>query len=188
MRRVLWLPVLAVALAAVGWRCNHASRSVAFLGDSLTQGWSFPRTNLGIYGQTTQQMADRFQSEVCGHGYREVIILGGTNDTLLQIPPQQTLDNLARMVEMARAAGVKPVLAEIPPIYRSGSHPGTEYEAAVQRLDQGIVRLAAAKRVDHVDFYAALKDHEDAYSDGTHLKRRGYLRMEWALLRTDDPF
>jgi lysophospholipase L1-like esterase len=183
-RWVLRVVVLVGVVWLAGAVLNRASSRVAFMGDSLTQGWGFPRANLGVFGQTTEQMAARFAGQVGGHGYREVVILGGTNDTLLGIDPEATWGNLGRMVEMARAEGVEPMLAEIPPIYRDGGR----YLSAVRRLNAGIVRLAEAKGVKLVDYFGALEGHREAYSDGTHLKRRGYLRMELALIKVENPF
>ena len=183
MRRGLaGLLLVLIALAVVLPRLNHASARVAFLGDSLTWGWSFPRANLGVRGQTTAQMLERFPRQISVDRYREVVILGGTNDTLLGLDPAVTLSNLSRMVDLASAAGVHPVLAEIPPIYKENGR----YLEAVDALDAGILRLAAERHVAVIDYASALRGHPGAYSDGVHLKRRGYLRMEWALLRTDD--
>ena len=129
------------------------------MGDSLTWGWSFPRANLGIRGQTTAQMLERFPRQVSAGAYREVVILGGTNDTLLGLDPKLTLSNLGRMVDLARAAGVRPVLAEIPPIYREEGR----YLRAVDALDAQIVRLAADRHIPVVDYASALCGHPDAY-------------------------
>lgn len=169
-----------------GWvivpRLNRASGSVAFLGDSITQGWHLPRENFGIHGQTTAQMLERFQRQVPGH--RSVVILGGTNDTLLGIDVSETIANLDAMLTLARRDGVEPVLSEIPPIYRDAG----KFLPAVERLDAAIAGLAQTRHVPLVDYHAALLGHPDAFSDGTHLKRRGYLRMELALLRVKNIF
>ena len=184
--RKLVVLLLAVVVLVPAWlvapRLNRASTTIAFMGDSLTQGWALPRENFGRYGQTTAQMVQRFQQQVPGH--RAVILLGGTNDTLLHVDPAVTLANLDTMVDFARKDGVEPVLAELPPIYRFS---GT-LQPAVDRLNAGIVRLANQRGVRVVDYNAALRDHPDSYSDGTHLKRRGYLRMEVALLRVKNVF
>jgi lysophospholipase L1-like esterase len=165
-------------------RLNHASPRVAFLGDSITQGWDFPRVNFGIRGQTTAQMLARFPRQVAGHGFRQVVILGGTNDTLLGIDQVMTIANLSKMVDLARSAGVEPVLAEIPPIYYEDG----KMLGQTQLLNARIRNLAAQKRVKLVDYYDALLGHPEVYSDGIHLKRRGYLRMEWALWHGDNVF
>ncbi len=177
---------LVLLLAVVAWVTfpvfNRASPSVAFIGDSLTQGWALPRDNYGVFGQTTAQMLDRFQQQVPGHD--KVVILGGTNDTILQVDPAVTVANLGRMVDLARADHAEPVLAEIPPIYRDHG----ALQPAVDRLNAGIMQLASRQQVKLADYNRALRGHEDAYSDGTHLKRRGYLRMELALLRVINIF
>jgi lysophospholipase L1-like esterase len=180
MRTVLKLAAPLIALVLVAPLLNHASRRVAFMGDSITQGWAFPRANFGIFGQTTAQMLARFPNQIPNRNFRSVVILGGTNDTLLGIDPAFTIANLSRMVDLARAAGVEPILAEIPPIYKQNGR----FLPAVQRLNAGIVTLAATKHVRLADYYDALLNHPSCFSDGTHLKRRGYLRMEVALLQT----
>lgn len=185
-RSNLAVVALLVFLAAVAWVTfpvfNRASPRVAFMGDSLTQGWALPRDNYGIFGQTTAQMLARFQQQVPGHD--KVVILGGTNDTMLHVDPAVTLANLGRMVDLARADQAEPVLAEIPPIYRDHG----ALQPAADRLNAGILQLAVSRQVKLVDYNRALRGHEDAYSDGTHLKRRGYLRMELALLRVTNIF
>ncbi len=185
MRRA-WagLLVVLVALIVVFPWLNHASRRVAFMGDSLTWGWSFPRSNLGVRGETTAQILERFPRQISSAKYREVVILGGTNDTLQGLDPATTVNNLGRMVDLAKAAGVHPVLGQIPPIYRNSG----QYLRAVDLLNCGIVGLAADRHISVIDYASALRGHSDAYSDGVHLKRRGYLRMEWTLVRADDPF
>ena len=57
-----------------------ADANIAFMGDSITYGWSLPTTNFGVSGNTTTQMLGRFKFDVLGHGYKAVVILGGTND------------------------------------------------------------------------------------------------------------
>lgn len=177
----LLLLLLAVA-AFVLPVFNRASPTVAFMGDSLTQGWQLPRENFGVYGQTTAQMLARFQQQVPGH--KTVVILGGTNDTLLHIDPAVTVANLAAMIDLSLADNAQPVLAEVPPIYRENG----VYNPAVDRLNGAIVQLAAQRHIPLADYNTALRNHQDAYSDGTHLKRRGYLRMELALLRVVNIF
>jgi lysophospholipase L1-like esterase len=181
LRAVLVLAVLVVFAFRF---LNYASAKVAFMGDSLTRGWAFPRVNFGVKGQTTAEMVDRFPAEVCWKGYQQVVIMGGTNDTLLGVDPEVTLKNLDLMVEMARAAGVKPVMAEIPPIYAEGG----KFLPAVQRLDAGIVKLAGEEKVPVADYYDAIAGHPELLGDGIHTGKRGYLRMEWALLKVDMVF
>jgi lysophospholipase L1-like esterase len=173
-----------MVLGGAALRLNHASRRVAFMGDSITWGWSFPRANFGIRGQTTAQMLARFPVQIVGHNYREVVILGGTNDTLLGLDQQATLTNLGAMADLARKAGIEPVLAEIPPIYSGGG----VHLPTVAALNRGIVELGRTKGVNVVDYYDTLNGQPQDFSDGVHLKRRGYARMEWELVKVANPF
>ena len=129
-------------------------------------------------------MLARFPAQIVGHDYREVVILGGTNDTLLGLEQQATLANLGAMVDLARKAGIEPVLAEIPPIYTGG---GVHLQA-VATLNRGIVDLGRTKGVQVADYYDTLSGEPQDFSDGTHLKRRGYVRMEWQLVKVTNPF
>ncbi len=88
------------------------------------------------------------------------------------------------MVGLAQSDHVAPILAEVPPIYRDDG----AFNPAVDRLNTAIVQLATRRHLPVVDYNTALRNHPDSYSDGVHLKRRGYLRMEWALLHTTSIF
>ena len=128
---LLGAPLLSTGLLA-GCGSMHANPHDAFMGDSITEGWTLPTVNLGIHGQTTAQMLERFPRQVPGHGYTTVFILGGTNDTLLHLDPQETIANLGRMVDLAQAAKIEPVLSEIPPIFRDNG----AYSAAVDAIER----------------------------------------------------
>lgn len=186
--RKFWKLILAAALLLVILSAtlplNHANSAVAFMGDSITQGWSFPKVNLGIHGQTSSQMLARFPREIPGHGYRQVIILAGTNDILQHVDPSVTVSNLDAMARLAQNNKIEPVLAEIPPIYRDNG----KLLPQVQALNAQIAQLASTRGLKLVDYYDALNGHPSGYSDGIHLKRRNYWRMEWALTRVVNPF
>jgi lysophospholipase L1-like esterase len=129
-------------------------------------------------------MLARFPEQVLDHGYGAVFILGGTNDVLLHIDPQTTVTNLGRMADLAEAAHIEPVLAEIPPIYKDGG----SYSPGVDALNAKIVQLAGARHLKLVNYYGSLVGHPSFESDGVHMKRRGYWMMDVALMRTKNPF
>jgi lysophospholipase L1-like esterase len=174
---------LALGLAT-GCGLNRANRHIAFMGDSLTLVWSLPRVNLGKRGQTTGQMLARFPREVLGHGYKSVIILGGTNDVLLKISPDVTIANLTKMADIARKGNVDPTICEIPPIFLTDR----DYNTQVGELNRRIARLAASQDIKLVDYYDVIADHPEYSSDGIHMKRSGYLAMERAILRVEPLF
>jgi lysophospholipase L1-like esterase len=184
VRLLLLLALLAASTVIAANALNHASYRAAFIGDSITQGWTFPRVNLGIHGQTSTQILARFPTQIPNHRYRKVFILAGTNDTLLNIPTDTTIANISAMADIARQNQVQPILAEIPPILRDNNR----YAPQVAALNTRILQLAAAQHLRVIDYYDALNNHPSGYSDGIHLKARNYLRMEYALLQTTNPF
>jgi lysophospholipase L1-like esterase len=179
------LPVLLLICLYPFWiRLFRAPADVAFLGDSLTHGWFYPQDNLGIYGNTTAQMEARFPSELQGRHYRWVVILGGTNDTLLKVDQAVTIRNLDELAAMALHSGAQPVLCEIPPIFHSfNPQDGTDYSGAVEELNRKIAQLAASRNWKLIDYYHPFLGHPALSSDGVHLTRPGYAVMEWTLLR-----
>ena len=185
-RRVT-LPVLPLLLSLCllsGCQVFKGDKRVAFLGDSITQGWAYPAANFGIFGNTTQQMLERDAAVLAGHGYAKIIILGGTNDVLLGIEPEITVSNLEKIALEVQRSGAEPVLCEIPPIFHSLKVDDIkDYSNDVRRLNGQIARLAAEHRWRLVDYYDPLRYHPHVSSDGVHMKRRGYLLMEIALLR-----
>ena len=177
LRTVVCLASLSLALGITACSRVKASSHLAFMGDSLTEMWTLPRVNLGKYGQTTAQMLKRFPTDIANKNLRSVIILGGTNDVLLGIDPETTISNLSSMAAIARSGGIEPVLCEIPPIY---ARQGT-LAPQVAELNRRIATLAASENLRLVDFYDPLHGHPAYFSDGIHLRSRGYLVMDWTL-------
>jgi acyl-CoA thioesterase I len=166
----------------------RAGSDVAFLGDSITQGWHYPRVNFGIYGNTTAQMLQRAPSSIAGTHYKKVVILGGTNDVLLGIDPSVTTRNLEEIGNVVLASGAQPVLCEIPPIFHNFNHSDKkDYSPQVRALNERISQLAATRKWKLVDYYDPMLGHPGYSSDGVHMKRRGYAVMEIAYLREAFP-
>ena len=182
MRRTSEYAILLVALS--GCRADKADSHVAFLGDSITQGWKYPAANLGIHGNTTAQMLDRFPREVPGHGYTTVVILGGTNDVLTHVAPETTIHNLEVLAEDTLAQHAQPVLCEIPPIFHDYNPTDPQdFSPAVKDLNRRIAAVAAAHGWKLVDYYTPLEQHPAFSSDGVHMKRRGYEAMHAAVVK-----
>jgi lysophospholipase L1-like esterase len=183
-RTATLLPLLLFLCLLTGCRVFKADPRVAFLGDSITQGWAYPVANFGVMGNTTLQMLQRDSAVLSGHNYAKVVILGGTNDVLRGIEPQITVSNLEKIALAVQRSGAEPVLCEIPPIFHALNVNDTkDYSNDVRQLNRQIVHLAAEHRWRLVDYYDPLRRHPHASSDGVHMKRRGYLLMEIALLR-----
>lgn len=169
---------------------------VVFMGDSITDFWGRgtgvffpgkPYVNRGISGQTTSQMLVRFRADVIALKPRVVVILAGTNDLAGNTGPA-TLgmieDNLTSMAELARANGIKVVLASVTPVndyVDAGMTTGRPPQKIVE-LNAWIRSYAQRERFVYLDYYDALLDtrhalKKDLSADGLHPNAAGYAVM-----------
>jgi acyl-CoA thioesterase I len=154
---------------------NSLNNTSVFMGDSITQGWPLPDHNEGIYGQTTAQMLARFNTDVIGHGYKRVVILGGTNDVNIpQVNISDVTVNLDAMATMAEASGIEVVLCRLPPI-------GLSDNERLTSVNQEITSLAQSRGLPLVDYFTPLSGHPEFFKDGVHPNALGYAVMEDAL-------
>lgn len=177
----------------------RAEREVVFMGDSITEGWAIAdpafyregRINRGISGQTTQQMLLRFPQDVLALRPRAVHIMAGTNDVAGNTGPT-TLDaiegNIAAMIELAKAARIRVVLAATPPCAAFKWAPTLQPALVIAALNQRLRALAAREKVTFVDYGAVLATAEGALRpeytyDGTHFNAAGYAAIEATTLR-----
>ncbi len=178
----------------------RAARDVVFMGDSITENWGYAvpafyrngRVNRGISGQTTQQMLLRFPSDVLSLRPRVVHIMAGTNDIAGNTGPT-TLDliegNIAAMVVLAKAAGIRVVLAATPPSATFNWQPSLRPAPTIAALNERLRRLAAREVVGFVDYGPLIATPAGALRpeytfDGTHPNAAGYAAMQSVALRS----
>lgn len=97
---------------------------VVFIGDEVVESWTpffpgKPYFNRGIARQTTAQMLVRFRQDVVALRPRVVVILAGTNDLANMNGPATRgtfADNMMSMIDLARANGIRVVLAAMTPV------------------------------------------------------------------------
>ncbi len=173
---------------------SRTSVSTVFMGDSITAGWidrrpgffSAGRVNRGIGGQTTPQMLLRMMADVVALGPKNVHIMGGTNDIAGNTGPisvAQTIDNVAAMAAVARSAGVRVLVASVPPAASYPWRQGLDVVAPTRAINAGLADLCARRRYHFVDYHQVLADADGgmrpglAY-DGVHPSEAGYAAME----------
>jgi lysophospholipase L1-like esterase len=183
IRRPLLLLTATAFLITAETGCSSISQfnpNVAFMGDSITAHWWLPKTNLGIPGDTTTQMLNRFSDQVLGHGYRAVVILGGTNDVHQTNAPIEkevnlAMSNIEQMTALAEKENLVVVLCDIPPI-------GGENERS-QALNAAIDSFAQEHQYKLVDYYTPLAGHPEYFLDYLHPNSQGYFVMQTTLTK-----
>ncbi len=177
---------------------------VVFFGDSITDRWSQPQSggffpgrpyiNRGIGGQTTGQMLLRFQADVIALSPRVVVILAGTNDLAGNagpVTPDQLMDNLVTMSQLAQLRGIRVVLASIlpvaddktdangQPLIRSRGKPLD----LLKSINGRIAHYASAQdKIEYLDYFGAMATpagtlRPELNDDGLHPNKAGYAVM-----------
>ena len=169
-----------------------AARRVVFIGDSVTQGWfdKVPtffgpdRIDRGIGGQTTPQMLLRFRQDVIDLKPAVVQIMGGTNDIAGNTGPmttEQTQANIMMMCDLARANGIRVIVASIPPAAAFSWRPGLEVSSKIEAMNVWLKAYAARTGATYADYWGALHDghalRAELTYDGVHPNERGYAVM-----------
>jgi lysophospholipase L1-like esterase len=172
-----------------------AEDRVVFMGNSIFEVWARafgtmfpgkPYINRGIGGQTTPQMLVRFRPDVIELKPKVVVILAGTNDIAGNTGPstlEMIENNIASMSELAKANGIRVVLASVLPV---SVYP---WRPRVRQPAQKVVALNSwirdyARRNGHVylDYHSAMTDQRmgmraDLSGDGVHPNEAGYRIM-----------
>jgi len=166
-----------------------------FMGNSITEGWKQlspeffkdnPYINRGISGQTTPQMLVRFRPDVVNLNPKVVVILAGTNDIAGNTGPstlEMIEDNIASMVEIAKANNIKVVLCSVLPVYDYPWMPGLNPAQKIIDLNKWIKEYALTNKIVYVDYFTPMADQHNGlkkeYSeDGVHPNLAGYKVME----------
>jgi lysophospholipase L1-like esterase len=152
-------------------RAAPGDQRVVFLGDQITELWGTggarffpgkPYLNRGITGQTTPQMLVRFRQDVIALKPRVVVILGGTNDLTGVLGPgtEGTIgDNITSMTELAKANGIRVVLASVTPVCDCfKDQTSVRPQGKIVGLNGWIKDYAAQSGSVYLNYYAALAD------------------------------
>jgi lysophospholipase L1-like esterase len=167
---------------------------VVFIGNSITEGWGRimpefftgrPFINRGISGQTTPQMLVRFRSDVVNLKPAVVVILAGINDIAGNTGPstQDMIENnLASMVELAKAGGIRVVMSSVLPAYDFPWRQGLQPAEKVVQLNAWIRKYAETHGCGYIDYFTPMADERNGLkaeytSDGVHPNLTGYKVM-----------
>jgi lysophospholipase L1-like esterase len=169
---------------------------VVFYGDSITDAWvsnggkffpGKPYVNRGISGQTTPQMLVRFRQDVVDLHPEAVVILAGTNDIAGNTGPstaEMIEDNFRSMAEIARANGIRVILASTTPVATYPWRPEIADPAGkIEALNAWMKGYCAQEKLTYLDYWTAMAGPDGGMKpgisiDGVHPNANGYAIME----------
>src|ERR1700761_1323067 len=169
---------------------------VVFYGDSITDSWGRradtgecfpgkPYVNRGISGQTTPQMVVRFRQDVIDLHPAAVVILAGTNDIAGNtgpMTPKMTEDNFRSMIDLAKANGIRVIVASILPVADYPWKPGLAPAPKIKILNDWLKGYCVVHSVTYLDYYSAMVGQDGGMKpgisfDGVHPNGQGYAIM-----------
>lgn len=177
------------------WTLRESGQnSVVFVGDSLIGGWkglgkAFPGikvANRGVGGDVSRGVLFRFQEDVVDLNPSAIVFCVGSNDLSAHAKAEDTLANIAAIVDLARKANpnVPIILCTIPPRNAPNAPiPSSSLESLNSRLKAfGIGKTNMVV----LDLFSVFATPEGAINpeyigkDGIHITPAGY--EKWAAL------
>ena len=171
-----------------------------FIGDSIVEyyplqellGTAKTIVNRGIRGYQTRLLLENLDAHLYGDAVDQIVLLIGTNDIGKDIPMNDALDNLERVIQsIARDYPLSQIkLLSILPVNEGEEYKQTVYirtNEKIREWNQAYEALASAyMQVDFVPIYDSLTDSkgqlQSAYTtDGLHLSVAGYQVLSDAL-------
>ena len=174
---------------------------VVFMGNSITDYWAYYHPNFfadnnfccrGISGQTSSQMLVRFTADVIALHPKAVVIMAGTNDVAhneYYVEPEQVVNNIIAMCQLAKANNIIPVIASIPPcsefVWRKEIKNAGE---TIVNINKELKAYAKANKITYVDYHSEFADKNNGFpkklsDDGCHPNPDTYYTMEKLVMK-----
>jgi lysophospholipase L1-like esterase len=175
-------------------------QALVFFGDSITQGWGddfggrFPGVkvaNRGISGDTSRGLLARLDDDVLALNPRGIVLLIGTNDVELKVPPEGIADNVKLLLAKIGAHDPKMpiILCQVFPTSGKMQRPTEK----IRKLNQLLAEAARGnKQVTVLDTYTLFANADgeakpEEFPDLLHPNDAGYAKWRaalWPLLAT----
>ena len=173
---------------------------IIFIGDSIVEYYPLQElfgtektiVNRGIRGYQTRLLLENLDAHLYGDAVDRIVLLIGTNDIGKDVPMNDALDNLERVIQsIVRDYPLSQIkLLSILPVNEGEKYKQTVYirtNEKIREWNQAYEALTSAyMQVDFVPVYDSLTDSEGQLqsvytTDGLHLSVAGYQALSEAL-------
>lgn len=182
------------------------------IGDSLTYGyrigidnkWTYlcqhwykgiNLINKGKLGDTTAGMLYRFNEDVILQRPQIAIIMGGTNDFLMNSSLSNVIDNIVTLAKEGKENNINVILGIQPPVIPSLAEvlwvPQVDYESINKKIElyrEWVLNFSKETSISYIDFYREISlqlkniNAKELYIDGIHLTTKGHNLMAKAAI------
>lgn len=199
MKHVVFFSVTMAALAAILTACDRDSdpshdfgdndpNVVVALGDSITAGYPgglvpYPAIlstmigkrviNGGVSGNTAEQAAARAGGLMRRYRPGYLLILVGSNDAIIGVPREETVDHIRGVIALARARKTIPIVGTVPPMFRSHAI----FDGRARALNEAIRAMASQEGVKVADVAGMLNSETYFLPDGLHPNQTGHEQL-----------
>lgn len=180
-------PYSGIDTGTLGDSITHGGGAISFSPACVEYSYqhylAFPVVNLGMSGDTTATMVDRFEADVLPFRTKFLIIMGGTNSLRDYTPAGQVIKELAATRDKCIYYGIRPIFLTLPPINPDAIHEAFNEETAPDWQSQFAAVNEFIRRQDYyidlepyfVDDYGLLPSQYGI--DGMHLDIEGKKMM-----------
>lgn len=108
-------------VAVFGDSISHGGGRISYGPEHLAYSWlrylAFPALNLSQSGDLTEDMLNRFESDVLPFHPRYLLIMGGTNDLRSEdFTVEAAVENMEAIKGKCRRCGITPIFLTLPPV------------------------------------------------------------------------
>ena len=132
--------------------------------------------NMGMDGDSTSGMINRFAMSVTPEKPEYVVIMGGLNDLFTRVPDDDVYRNLVQLTQLSREIGAEPIMLSTTPV--AGA---VDFNERIEALNDRLAGYCEENRVRFIDLFSELLGDgvlaKEFSNDGVHLSDGGYKKM-----------
>ena len=179
---------------------GNSKMKIVCIGDSLTYGYGvdvkqswihkandltqYQLVNCGVPGDVTENMLRRFRDDILGTNVKGIVVMGGSNDILMNLPYDSMVTNLQSILKTAQKAGLKGMWMTPPPVNEYiqnktwfADRNYSEVNIKLKQLDKEMKSWCNEHQFTVVNLFECIniERHEALYlNDGIHLTPEGH--------------